>query len=283
MKGFTTTLIILAISEGLWGCVSLVETGGRLMDGSAFAAKPLGVYRQRPKSGIRLDRMRRKDGSEFIAISLDAMPNLRINGSLPDENGAFYLVSLDFLNPNALGWNEFTQGLSGSGSFVITGEKGKEGTLQLREPVESLDIMEGKIHRGGNRLSGAQALTALHNRQERIAALTEWMKEREPDSDAGDLEAFEDHWKPLLFPELVPKKQRPAEWDSENPLWTLGEDVRWNGGYTRAVFPEELWPVRDSGTLLRDWEEAAGWIYLEFEWDSIVASLTEKVVLKKTK
>jgi hypothetical protein len=38
------------------------------------------------------------------------------------------------------------------------------------------------------------------------------------------------------------------------------------------VFPEALRPLRDSGAMLRDWEEASAWIYLEYSWESLLES-----------
>jgi hypothetical protein len=269
----------------LGACVSLAELGGRVLDGSAFAEKTLASYRVEPKRGTRVDRLRRKkDGTEFIAIRTDSMPNLRLKGTLPDGGGNFYLTSLDYLSPNMSGWNEFTLELSGSGSFVA-GDTG--AILQLSGPVETLDISAGKIRRGAARLTGAQALTALHNRRERIMVITQWMNRTLVREQPGlpvfaDQKAFEKYWKPILFPEIVRAKERPSTWVKDGP-WVLGEDVKWRSAYTEAVFPEELWPVRNSGTLLRDWEEAAGWIYLAFEWDHILELLSEKIELTRIK
>ncbi|WP_010257794.1 hypothetical protein [Treponema primitia] len=277
--GFLISAALLMIGGG---CVSLAETGGKVLDGSAFAEKTLASYQEEPGGKTRLDRVHPKDGPEFIAIRFDSMPNLRITGSLPDGEGNFYLSSLYFLSPNTNGWNEFTLELSGSGSFVSSDAAQTGALLQLKGPVETLDIREGKIRRGASRLTGAQALTALHNRQERIEAITLWMKEQPGLPDFLDRETFEEYWTPLLFPEIVKQKKRPAAW-TEGESWVLGEDVKWNSVYTKSVFPEDLWPVRNSGTLLRDWEEASGWIYFAFEWDHIVASLSETIELKKIK
>jgi hypothetical protein len=269
----------------LSGCVSLAEMGGRVLDGSAFAEKTLASYREEPKRGTRVDRLRRrKGGTEFITIRLDSMPNLRFKGSLPDGEGNFYLTALDFLSPNMNGWNEFTLELSGSGSFVSS-DTG--AILQLKGPVEPLDISAGKIRRNTTRLTGAAALTALHNRRERIMVIAQWMnrtlvREQPGLPDFADQKAFEKYWKPRLFPEIVRAKDRPSEWTADGP-WVLGEDIKWRRAYTEAVFPTELWPVRNSGTMLRDWEEAAGWIYLEFEWDHILEVLSKKIELTKIK
>lgn len=266
------------------GCVSLAESGGRILDGSAFAEKILAVYREEPKRGTRVDLLSDRAGQEFIAIRIDAMPNLRIKGSLPDGEGNFFVNSLDFLSPNLNGWNEFTLELSGEGRFVAGYSAGGAQTavLQLGMSLETLDISEGKIRRLSTRLSGAQALTALRNRRERITVLARWMKEQDGLPGFPDQAGFEAYWKPLLFPELSKPKDRPAAW-TDDGAWVMGEDIRWNLAYTQALFPEVLWPARNSGTLLRDWEEAAAWIRLEFEWDNIVKFLSRKVDLTKIK
>jgi hypothetical protein len=268
------------------GCVSLAEAGGRVLDGSAFAEKTLAAYREAPKQGTRVDRLRDKAGQEFIAIRVDSQPNLRIRGTLPDGKGNFFVSSLDFLSPNLSGWNEFTLELSGSGSFVegFSADGIPAAVLRLEAPLETLDISEGKIRRGSSRLSGPQALTALRNRRERIAVLAQWMREQPGLPGFSGQADFEAYWKPLLFPELSKPKERPAAGAGANAgAWVLGEDIRWSVAYTQALFPEELWPVRNSGTLLRDWEEAAAWIRLEFEWDTIVKFLSGKIELAKIK
>jgi hypothetical protein len=219
------------------------------------------------------------------------MPNLRINGSLPDGDGTFYLSSLYFLCPSVIGWNEFTMELSGGGSFIRSGDTGGGATLLLRNPIESLDIKEGKIRRGNTRITGTQALTSLHNRRERIASLVQWMEKPSGASPEipqfANQEKFETYWNPILLPETVKARKRPAPWKEEEAVWasagSAGDDIKWNRVYTEKVFPEELWPVRNSGTLLRDWEEASGWIYFEFEWEHIIETLTRTIDLKKVK
>jgi hypothetical protein len=287
MKKRMPTLFLLGWVVLGGGCVSMAEAGGRVLDGSAFAEKKLAVYREEPKRGTQVDRLRDRAGQEFIAIRVDAMPNLRIRGSLPDAGGDFFVSSLEFLSPNLSGWNDFSMDLSGSGSFVEGASGGAQtAVLQLGEPLETLDISGGKIRRGSARLSGDQALTALRNRRERILALTAWMREQGGLPGFSGQADFEAYWKPLLFPELSRPKDRPAAWAGANAdagPWLRGEDIRWSVAYTEALLPENLRPLRNSGTLLRDWEEAAAWIRLEFEWESIVTSLSGKIELTKIK
>ena len=93
---------------------------------------------------------------------------------------------------------------------------------------------------------------------------------------AQSLGEFNNYWKPLLFPEMVSKKRKPDEFIQDGDEFKKAEDIRWNTGYTKRILPEELWPIRDSGTLLRDWEEALSWIYLEYEWENIMELLSKK-------
>ncbi|GHV51316.1 hypothetical protein AGMMS49579_06400 [Spirochaetia bacterium] len=291
-KNIYAVFLITVILLLLGGCSSLswlVERGGRVLDGAAFKEKVLGVYREEPRRGVQVSRRQvRKGGEEIITIISDWMPNLSFRASMPafsdivdlSTGGRFELNSLYFLSPNLTGWNEFTLELSGSGNLTVTGTG---ATLHLDMPVEKIAITEGKIRRDNNRINGEQAITALHNRQERISVLTEWMHAQNPPADFKDQTEFETYWKPIVLPELVSAKKRPPDWPGENAAWIFADDIRWNTTYTQARFPEELHKVRDSGTLLRDWEEALSWIYFDYEWDRLIASLNKDITLIKIK
>jgi hypothetical protein len=291
-------LSILIFFLFIAGCSTVVQKTGEVLDGSAFAEKKTAVYRaggkkqRREKApaidsgeGILVEKVLRKNGERFIAIRFEALPALRLLGSEPDAEGNFSLAVLEFLCPNLSGWNEFSRELSGSGVFRVT-SSGEEAVLRVSGEAEALDITGGKIRRNSARITGEQAASALRNRQERISALTDWMKAR-TDQTGGETYAtqseFEEYWKPVLFPETVNAKTRPPEWTAEGAVLVRGEGIRWNTAYTEKVFPEELRPVRDSGTMLRDWEEAAAWVYLQYEWDRILASLTNEIRLVSIK
>jgi hypothetical protein len=94
---------------------------------------------------------------------------------------------------------------------------------------------------------------------------------------------------------MVSAKKRPPAWTAvtggrqgqRQGRRQRGEDINWSVDYTGALFPEEtaehLRPVRNSGTLLRDWEEALPWIFYQFEWDAIIASLSQEIRLSKVR
>jgi len=268
-------LLTLAALVLLSACVSLMDKAGQVVDGSAFAQKTTALYRSQG-ADIEISVVENKNSERAVIIAAVKYPMMKIFASMPDEDGAFYPVSLVYLAGNLHGWNEYTLGLLGSGRLDL-GENA--GRIKIDE-IESVEITAGRIHRYDTRITGAQALTALRNRRERITALAEWMTALDGPADS-DINEFEKYWKPVLFPEMVSSKKRPEGWLREGDIFKRAEDIRWNTGYTQRVFPEELWPVRDSATLLRDWEEALSWIYLEYEWKNIVGLLSGEISLQK--
>jgi hypothetical protein len=298
------SLVFLCVVS-LSSCVGmiLVEKGGQALDGSAFTDKKLASYR---RQGIEVRQVRAKadKGKEDIfLIKLDDFPSVQLRTAPPEKNGAFFFSSLYFLGGSLSGWNVFSQELSGSGSLRVVGNT---AYLNVSGGLETGSITGGRISHNGSKLSGKEALSGLRSRYERIAVLVAWMKaagaraagsappvapgaetpvkagntqKAKPPAHFADQEAFEDYWKPILLPERVGKKKRPAAY-MDTGEWVTAEDVKWNTAYTRAVFPEDLWPLRDSGALLRDWEEAAGWIYFMYEWEYIEASVKEASLIR---
>ncbi|MDR1566563.1 MAG: hypothetical protein LBS48_04670 [Treponema sp.] len=262
-------------------CSTLMDKSGRVLDGSALEKKEISLYRSegtgKDRAEVRVFRL--GDGEEMLAVTSGAYPGLELQGTLPSPDGAFDLTGLEFLSSHVQGWNEFTLGLLGSACFSA---KGGTGELSLERPAERVQIVKGDIRLKSRRIGGDQALQALGNRRERILALTEWMHSRPPGEGRlfRDQKEFESYWKPRLFPELVSKKKRPPEWNNDAARQVRADSVKWNRDYTELVFPEELWELRNSGAMLRDWEEALAWIYLEYSWDSVFASLNRITLMK---
>jgi len=267
-------------------CVSMVEKTGQALDGSAFAEKQAAVYRttrrtaQNAGGAMEIRKIRNKAGEYAVVITLEQFPAMNIRGAAPDDQGVFHLVALDYRGGNIHGWNEYRLDLAGSGTLVL-GET--TARLSVPDEIHTIGISSGRIRRYDTRITGTEALSSLRNRHERILALAEWMKNRENPPEFNNGDAFEEYWEPVLFPERVSKRKRPADWRQENDRWVRAEDIRWNTGYTERVFPEMLWSIRNSGTMLRDWEEALEWIYIEYEWDRILELLAQETFLDRKK
>jgi len=256
-----------------------MEKAGRAIDGSASSEKKVSVYRAGKE--ITVTVIKNKTSRQSVLITLDKYPMMRLRGSMPDEDGAFTLNSLEYLSGSVHGWNEYSMEILGAGSLSF----GDESVLEISGDIEQIRISSGRIQRYDTRITGTEALTSLRNRNERIAAAASWMAAFDaPGKRAiNDIEDFEIFWKPILFPELVPKKKRPDGWLMEGDVFVKAEDIRWNAGYTERAFLEDLHPVRNSGTMLRDWEETLSWLYLAYEWENIKEILSNKIVLQPVK
>ena len=270
----------------LTGCAGLVHKSGEALNGNAFAEKTFAQYRSTGTGNdttVEIKELKLKSGENILEISSSAWPSFVLRGTEPDIDGGFNFSEARFLSSHAHGWNEFTLDLLGGAVFSVSG--GFIGRLRIPGEVDRVQISSGKIRLKSNRYSGTSALTPLRNRRERILALIEWMdlQAGEPgETDVPvnqlvftDQNAFEDHWKPILFPELALKRNKPPEYIEENAEWAEADSVKWNLTYTEYLFPEELREYRNSGALLRDWDEALPWIHMEYSWEYVINSLNE--------
>ncbi|ULQ58865.1 hypothetical protein K7I13_10025 [Brucepastera parasyntrophica] len=260
------------------GCSTLVEKSGEVLDGSAFDEKTTAIYRSGEKgsrSDMRIIREKETD-RELLVMTSEAFPGLELYSTVPVPGYSLDAAEIEFIRARILsshvyGWNEFSLDLFGTAHCIL---RGYYASLEIDAPPERIQVSEGMIRLKSRRLTGGEALTSLRNRRERILALAEWMEDSEwGGSTFSSQKEFENYWKPILFPELVKKKERPQVYSTENAQWIRTDSIRWNKTYTEFLFPEELWELRNSGALLRDWEEAVTWIFYECHWDSIIASL----------
>jgi len=259
------------------GCASLVEKTGRVLDGSALAEKKTAFFRA---ADMEITEVRNRAVGRAVIITLNDYPMMKLRGSEPDKNGMFFFTSLDYLWGNIHGWNEYRLDLSGVGNLVLNETTAE---LLILPEIEAVHISTGRIRRYDTRITGNEALTNLRGRRERILALTEWLNSREDASQSLSINDFERYWKPILFPEIVSKKKQPEGWRLEGDNFIKIEDIRWNTSYTERIFPEALQQVRNSGTLLRDWEEALSWVYMEYNWENIVDLLSRQTILQRRK
>ncbi|MDR0638475.1 MAG: hypothetical protein LBG27_06190 [Spirochaetaceae bacterium] len=145
-------------------------------------------------------------------------------------------------------------------------------------------ITAGALRRDDTVIKGEEALGILRNRLNRINALTEWMTSSSYARRSDTQKDFEAYWRTVLLPETVSRKKRPALFPAENTAVSgdaaapYAEGYRWNTAYTALLFPTneneenaenaenaELAKMRDSGAMLRDFDEAALWIYFQYE------------------
>ena len=274
------------------GCSTMVHKGGELLEGTHAGESNLAVYksvrdrsvRKKDEIKIELREIAQKDGNVFVEISSSKWPGLALRGEKPGGSGNFDLYEANILSSHENGWNEFN--LDILGRAVFSDPKRSGGILYIPGNAERIQISSGRIRLKSSRLSGEAALSPLKNRRERILALIEWMNgwllENQKSVNLLNQRDFKEFWEPLLFPEMVSKRKRPSEYSTQNSEWQRADSIKWNLSYTDYLFPEELRELRNSGALLRDWEEALPWIFTEYSWDYIISSFNN-IELKKVK
>ena len=280
VRFFPIILVFLLI-----GCSSMVQKGGELLEGSANDEMSLSLYRSdknKKEAIVELRELRHENGEIVLEISSNAWPGFALRGGRPDGRGNFALTEAVVLSSHVHGWNEFTLDILGKAVFDDPKKSG--ATLYISGDAERVQISSGRIRLKDERLGGAAALASLRNRRERILALVEWMDKKTESGGEKTIfisrDEFKKYWKSRLFPELVSKSKRPPEYSTENAEWGRVDSVKWNRSYTERLFPEALWEFRNSGALLRDWEEALPWIYIEYSWNHIIGSFNDTNLIK---
>jgi len=281
MKKKVKLTLIFFIVFFLSNCISIAEKTGQILDGSVFEEKIITSFNGYNENGsllnIKISIIENREKQKSLIFTFNNFPMFKLRADIPDENGIFQFLSLDYLAGNTHGWNEFSLQIFGSGYLIYSNSAGE---LEVTETIEHIQITHGRIHRYDTRITGNEALIALRNRSDRISALAAWMLNIENAPKGQTIKNFENFWKPILFPELVSKRKRPNNWCLSYDSFQKSNDIRWNTGYTERVFSEELWQVRNTGTLLRDWEEALMWIYMEYEWSNVLELLSNKIFLQ---
>ncbi|MDR2796227.1 MAG: hypothetical protein LBB47_05915 [Spirochaetaceae bacterium] len=270
--------VFILLASSCRSISGLVNGAGRVVDGSAFAEKTIKTYKSTDKTvSFRLVSL--KDGGRQCVFSLNKLPFIQFYGTEPDETGLFFVTRAHFLFSNSGGWLEGDIDASGMGLIVTPGVQAE---FSLQAPVNLTEVKQGGIKRYDRRLYGDRALAELRGREGRIQLVTEWMREWFPPATLATQHDFENYWRPILLPETVSKKLRPPRYDELNAAqngnaeYSYGEGIKWNTAYTRELFPEHLQQFRDSGSLLRDWEEAVSWFYMDYYWNIIIRDLYEK-------
>ena len=288
-KIYKFSWILLVFILGI-SCVSIVEKTGQVLDGSAFSEKTIALYRSDIinssssyiNSRIEMQEVQNRAGEIWFLIILDSFPVIQFRAIHIKDQSLLQFVSLEYLGGNIHGWNEYNLDIIGTGTLITDDTT---AILSFNRDIQTVQISSGRIHRYDTRITGSEALSALRNRRERIIALVEWMHiYNETNGNPAYFpcrKSFDQFWKPIIFPEIVSRRKRPLNWLLEGDIRVRADGIRWNTAYTSRVFSEELYNVRNTGTLLRDWEEALSWIYLEYEWENIIILLSQEHILHR--
>ncbi len=192
-----------------------------------------------------------------------------------DETGdiELYINTMKFLVNWPNGW---TEGEANVNAKIKLFKEENYYKCNVEENFEFFEITKGRIRFQDDYYYDEKGLTNVKNRFDRIIAVNQFLK-KQPDfpeffytplfnSKLGL--SYNNKVKKLLFPELSPDSiiYKDKEFKVTDPSsdLVLAETILWNKKYTDKVFPEELREVRNSGTMLRDYEESLELCFAEY-------------------
>lgn len=242
----------------------------------------------------------RKDnkGKEWIEISSKLIDPIIFKGTFNiDESGDIdiYLNAMQFLAVWPNGWTE------GEANIFAKLKLTKEENYykcKIEEKFEIFEITKGAIRYQDDYYYDDKGLINVKNKFDRIIALNEFLKKQEgsqeffltPIFSSKTNKSYKDNFEKFLFPELfldsvVYKSSNFKITDPSNDL-ILGENILWNKKYTDNFFPEHLKNVRNSGTMLRDFEETIDLCFAEYNLNYFFDKFLTKqklILIKKDK
>ncbi|MBP7553283.1 MAG: hypothetical protein KA885_07635 [Spirochaetes bacterium] len=173
------------------------------------------------------------------------LPAILTGAFVEDESGdvTFYISKIDFTTSWPNGWTFGEYEASG----IIKFNKAEKGYIsEVLEPVEFWELKNGEIRYFDDYYIKEEGLKKVKDRMDRIEAIVNYLKSVE---DVKLPDIFGNVWfstrysvefKPLVKKILFDKERK---------------------------FPDELEKLRETETLLRDWEESCELIYMKYNFD----------------
>jgi hypothetical protein len=215
--------------------------------------------------GLTVELVSTETGTGSIRIYGDSIEGATFTGSVqPTEGGRILSITeMHWFSNWANGWTEAT--LSATGELLLS-PNGKEWTISVVQPPRLDDPVAASTRYFDNYLTGERALEEFTHRWDRILAVVALLKQKLQEQwfeytvapwqpgRRPETASFEEATRKFLFPEVYGYSEPPRQ-DSQS---VRSESIKWNVDYSTASFPENLRPIRNSGTMLRDFEECLG-------------------------
>lgn len=228
-----------------------------------------------------------------LSINSPLIPGMTINGQVSREEGQFIYYVTDvrlFSNWN----NGWTEGFyEASGKYLIKKEALGYKFVEL-DSFELWDIIRGEIRYHDTYYRKDDGMWKVKNRVDRLKEVSRVLHKDfnlEPIYGSIDREnslggKFSEAVYPILFPELNKfealerENKLPKEYYLYNSETTFiqGSGINWRDDYTKSVFPEQLWELRNTGTMFRDVQEAPNIFFSLYNLEGFI----EEILLKET-
>jgi hypothetical protein len=237
-----------------------------------------------------------REGEIRGEIESPYIPAAVVSGDVEEtgEGLMFYITQVELFTAWDNGWTEGI--LEGSGSFLLTPEEGG-WTITMQDSLSLWDVVSGGIRYFDTYYRGEDGLRKVKNRVDRMREVNWYLRDEQDFLPFyGDFietssygAGFAADLVPFLFPEAekrIRRRDRKRMFTEANEVFiasreseTLGAGIYWRTGYSEAILPEHLIPLRNSGTLWRDWEEAGQLFYSLYNMNYLFNTLLNGSVL----
>lgn len=239
-------------------CAALV-----LLASCATGARSVAVFKGQPHSPdstLTIRLIPEKSGAAKVKMSGGLLQSAVIYGDakIDGEGWRISLSRLDWFNNWANGWTQASFLLEGTASL----QPGPTGWSLTIESAPKLDTVESASMRYFDTyLRGDGGRAEFSRRWDRIQAVASDMLIR---LSASTLVKKPRALRRYLFPEIYGYESPPSSTHAK----VLAQGFAWNSDYTKEHFSAQLWVLRDSGSLLRDYKESPGLWSLALAWKS---------------
>jgi hypothetical protein len=190
------------------------------------------------------------------------------------------------------GWTEST--ISLQGMLELTRRSKESWQIRVIEMPQTGTVLQAEIRYRRDKIYGDRARDMMSRRLDRAIVLSGFLQTELAPEDYSfhhkkrgiDSKAYHQDLQSLLFPELYGFSDafpEPEASSSDKEGYIRNEEVLWDTLYTKKYFPEELHEVRDSGTLLRDYDEASELIIICCLWQDLWESWLPHSDIRSTK
>ncbi|GAH54879.1 unnamed protein product, partial [marine sediment metagenome] len=220
-------------------------------------------------------------------------PGITLHGEIEEteEGLSFYITRIRMFTNWPQGWTDAYYEASG---HIVFQEQNDQWTAETTDTFELWGISKGEIRYYDAYFRGDEGLWKVKNRIDRIRRLNRFFKDdRRTPVFYPDKKGFVREIVPFLFPEakktfnIIERKRLFSEtnllYDQSEGEMVEGASLFWNTEYSQNILPEQLIPLRDSGTLWRDFEEASGLIYSLYNLEYIVNDWMEGKIFSTTR
>ncbi|MDC7220562.1 MAG: hypothetical protein PQJ59_11570 [Spirochaetales bacterium] len=206
----------------------------------------------------------------------------------PDDSWTFYTDSLEWFENWEKGWTEASFSLTGSVKLIQTDDSWRLTVLE--EPVVD-SVIAAQIRYKETKYYGDRSRDQISRRWTRIKSAAAFAQDLLPTEEIPPVPATAANFialEQLLFPEAYgfsPTFPEPQSQLSKEERYLWGEQVNWDTLYSKKHISEELIPVRDSGTLYRDYREGRNLFLLALNWSELwtKALPSTKIIIRRKK